>query len=73
MDTADGCGLCASALEAVRALQGEVAFELEVVDIGGDEELERRYRVELPVVEIDGERAFAFFVDVDELRERVSG
>ena len=52
---------------------GEVAFELEVVDIGGDDELERRYRVELPVVEIDGERAFAYFVDEEELRARLVG
>jgi len=33
------------------------------VDITGDDELEARYRAWLPVVEIDGERAFVFYVD----------
>jgi glutaredoxin len=71
--TAEGCGLCGRALEVVREVGDEVAFELEVVDIGGDPELEARYREHLPVIEIDGERAFAHFVDPEALRARVSG
>jgi hypothetical protein len=55
----------------VREVEAELGFGLELVDITGDPELERRYRVELPVLEIDGARAFAFFVDVDELRARL--
>ena len=35
----------------------------EAVDITGDEDLEARYREWLPVVEIDGERAFVYYVD----------
>ena len=65
--TADGCSLCGRALEVVLEAREAVAFELEVVDIGGDPELERRYREHLPVVEIDGERAFTYFVDADVL------
>ena len=45
----------------VRAASCE--FELEEVDITGDAELEARYREWLPVVEIDGERAFVYYVD----------
>ncbi len=41
------------------------------VDIGGDAELEARYREWLPVVEIDGERAFVFYVDEAALRRRL--
>jgi hypothetical protein len=41
----------------------EIAFELDEVDIGGDPELEARYREWLPVVEIDGKRAFVYYVD----------
>ena len=37
-------------------------FELEEVDIGGVPELEAAYREWLPVVEIDGERAFVYYV-----------
>lgn len=55
-------------LEAARR---ELAFELAVVEIDGDEELERSYRALLPVVEIDGEEAFVFEVDPEELRERL--
>jgi hypothetical protein len=53
--------------------QDELGFELDLVDIGGDAELEARYRALLPVVEIDGEQAFAYFVDPDAFRERVLG
>ena len=70
--TAGVCGLCARALEVVREVRAEVEFELELVDIGGEPELERRYREHLPVVEIDGERAFTYFVDPDALRSRLS-
>jgi hypothetical protein len=38
-------------------------FELEEVNIDGVAELEERYREWLPVVEIDGERAFVYYVD----------
>jgi Glutaredoxin-like domain (DUF836) len=56
-------------LEAVRA---DEEFELEEVDISGDPELEARYREWLPVVEIDGERAFTYFVQPDALRRKLA-
>ena len=49
-----------------------LAFDLVVIDVGSDPELERRYRVLVPVVEIDGEEAFVLEVDPDALRERLS-
>ena len=55
----------------VEALREEVGFELELVDIGGSPELEARYRELLPVVEIDGEQEFTYFVDADALRKRL--
>jgi glutaredoxin len=71
--TAEGCGLCERALEVVREVGEELAFSLEVVDIGDKPELEARYREHLPVVEIDGERAFTYFVDADALLARLAG
>jgi hypothetical protein len=71
--TADGCALCERALEVVREVRGRVPFELDVVDIGGDPELERRYRERLPAVEIDGSLAFTYFVDADALAARLRG
>jgi hypothetical protein len=57
----------------VREVQGDAGFSLDVVDIGGDPGLEARYRESLPVVEVDGERAFTYFVDADALRARLTG
>ena len=59
--------LCSRALEVLRDVRELVPFELEVVDVGGDPELESRYREHIPVVEIDGERVFTYFVDADVL------
>ena len=56
----------------VRSAQEELGFELELVDIAGDPDLEARYRELLPVVEIDGRRAFTYFVDAEALRARVA-
>jgi hypothetical protein len=52
-------------------VRDQVGFDLEVIDIGGSPELERRYRAHLPVVEIDGEQAFTYFVDSKALRSRL--
>jgi hypothetical protein len=41
------------------------------VDVGADPELNATYRERIPVVEIDGEPAFTYFVDPDALRERL--
>jgi hypothetical protein len=42
------------------------------VPIDADPELEARYRELLPVVEIDGEQAFVYFVQSDALRRRLA-
>jgi Glutaredoxin-like domain (DUF836) len=57
----------------VREAQSELGFDLRLVDIEEDPELERRYRAELPVVEVEGEKAFTYFVDLDALRARLTG
>jgi glutaredoxin len=65
---ARGCHLC----DRARDVLDRVAAPYESVDITGDQELESRYREWLPVVEIDGERAFVYFVDEDALRRKLS-
>jgi hypothetical protein len=47
------------------------AGDFEHVDIAASPELEAAYRESIPVVEIDGERAFAYFVQPDALRQRL--
>jgi len=70
--TAAGCHLCERARAVVDAVRADVAFELEEVDVAGVPELEAEYREWLPVVEIDGERAFVYFVPEDAFRRRVA-
>ena len=48
------------------------AGDFERVDIGGDLQLEAEYRSLIPVVEVDGERAFTFFVQPEALRRRLA-
>jgi hypothetical protein len=50
----------------------ETQFELELVDIEGDPELETRFRELLPVIEVDGVRTFTYFVTADGLREALA-
>jgi glutaredoxin len=67
-----GCHLCERALEQVRALRDELGFDLQEVDITGDEALERTHREWLPVVEIDGRRRFTYHVQLDAFRRAVA-
>ena len=50
----------------------DAPFDLEEIDIGGDAELESRYREWLPVVEIDGQRAFVYYVDEAAFRRKLA-
>ena len=70
---AAGCHLCEQARATIVAVrdEGESAFELEEVEITGDADLEARYRELLPVVEIDGRRAFFYHVPAEALRRAV--
>jgi glutaredoxin len=69
---APGCHLCERARETLVTVAADKPFELTEVDISGDPELEASYREWLPVIEIDGERAFVYFVDEAAFRKRIS-
>jgi glutaredoxin len=69
---AEGCHLCERARAILEQVRKDVDFELREVQIDGDTELEERYREWLPVVEIDGERAFVYYVDPDAFRRKLA-
>jgi glutaredoxin len=69
---APGCHLCEAAKRVLATVRAEEPFELDEVDISGDDALEARYRELLPVVEIDGEQAFTYFVEPDSLRRKLA-
>ncbi len=53
-------------------LRGELDFDLTEVEIDGDPKLEAEYRELLPVVEIDGRKRFAYFVQRDAFRRALA-
>jgi glutaredoxin len=69
---APGCHLCEQALAQLDALQKDLSFDLELVDISGDESLEATYREWLPVVEIDGRRRFTYYLQEGPFRAAVA-
>jgi hypothetical protein len=70
---APGCHLCERARETLVGVAADTDFELTEVDISGDAQLEGSHREWLPVVDIDGERAFVYFVDEASFRRRLAG
>jgi len=69
---AAGCHLCERALAQVRGWRDELGFELREVAIDGDPELEAAYRELIPVVEIDGEQVFTYYVHEAAFRRRLA-
>ena len=69
----DGCHLCEDAREALLRVRAEEPFELTEVDIESDDALHARYLERIPVVALDGEELFDFFVDERELVARLRG
>ncbi len=64
---AQGCHLC----DRARSTLDRVGVAYEPVDITGVPELEAQYREWLPVIEIDGARAFVYHVDEQALRRKL--
>lgn len=58
-----GCHLCEVAEEVVREVKSEVLFELQIILIDGDKELENEFGEEVPVTIINGQRHDYFKVD----------
>ncbi|MCZ6785747.1 MAG: glutaredoxin family protein [Planctomycetota bacterium] len=58
------CPLCDTAREDLR----RAGIEFEEVDIRTDRELLRAYRLEIPVVCVDGDKEFAGRIDLERLR-----
>ncbi|MHB8531630.1 MAG: glutaredoxin family protein [Solirubrobacteraceae bacterium] len=66
-----GCHLCEDAMTLLRRLQPELGYELEELDISGEEELHRAYFERIPVLCVDGEELCEHFVEEAVVRERL--
>lgn len=69
--TRAGCHLCDTAKEQLRRARRGAQFELEEVDIDSDPELQALYNEEVPVISINGRKAFKFFVNEDEFVKKL--
>jgi glutaredoxin len=68
-----GCHLCEIIKETLSKLQRRGGFIWREVDVDGDDELRHRFTDEVPVVFIDGHKAFKYRMDEQEfLRKLVS-
>ena len=69
--TRAGCGLCEHAKDAIARARREVAFAYREVDIDSEPRLYEAHRYDIPVVEVDGHRAFKHRVAAEALVERL--
>ena len=67
-----GCHLCDDARIVLERLRATAPFVLEEVDIESDDALLKRYLERIPVIALDGEELYDFFVDAGDLRRRVA-
>ena len=65
--TREGCGLCETAKQVLLAERERTPFELEEIDVEGDDRLELEYGIRIPVVFVEGEEMFELVVDIDAL------
>jgi glutaredoxin len=69
--TRAGCHLCEEAKRVIEAARGRADFDYQEVDIDGDAELRRRYNDEVPVIAINGVKAFKYRVEAKELLKKL--
>ena len=66
-----GCHLCDEARAVVLELRSRRRFDLEEVDVSVDPGLHRLYGERIPVLALDGEELFEYFVDAGVLDARL--
>ena len=69
--TRPGCHLCDEARAALRRAQARAPFALEEIDIEGDDALHARYLERIPVIALDGQEIFDYFVDEETLERLI--
>ena len=67
-----GCHLCDDALAVLERVRARAPFDLRTVDIEADEALLRAYLERIPVVSLDGEDVYEYFVDEADLEGRLA-
>jgi glutaredoxin len=66
------CHLCDDALAVLERIRSDAPFDLRTVNIEDDDALLRAYLVRIPVVAVDGEEVYDYYVDEADLRARLA-
>ena len=66
-----GCCLCKEVKEVIGRVRQQIPFNFKEVDISLNEDLMRMYNDHVPVVYINGKKAFKFKVDELEFKKKV--
>ena len=67
-----GCHLCEIVKETLAKLERRGGFQWREVDVDTDDELRRQFTDEVPVVFIDGRKAFKYRMDEREFLRRLA-
>lgn len=65
------CGLCEEMKEVVRNVAVEFPLEIEEIDVDSAPDLRKKYGNEVPVLFINGRKAFKYRVTARELKKRL--
>lgn len=68
-----GCHLCEVVKETLTKLERRGGFTWREIDVDSDDQLRRQFTDEVPVVFIDGRKAFKYRVDEREFLRRLTG
>ena len=69
--TRKDCCLCEEMKAAVREVAGKVPLQVEEIDVDSAPDLEKAYGSEVPVLFINGRKAFKYRATVKELERRL--
>lgn len=69
--TRNGCCLCEDAKRVLDAARRSAGFELDIVDIDTDSKLQHLYNDEVPVIAINGTKAFKYRVSEAEFLKKL--
>jgi glutaredoxin len=70
--TRGGCHLCDEAKQAIESARRRTAFDYEEFDIDSDPRLRQLYNEEVPVIAIDGKKAFKYRVTAGDLLQKLA-
>lgn len=66
------CCLCEEMKAVVREVAAKIPLELEEIDVDGSVDLQDKFNDEVPVLFIDGRKAFKYRVTEKELKSRLA-